>query len=183
MSRARAPILDAGCGSGFDLAALAPRVEHGGIVCGLDRSEKVVALARKRLTGLDNIELKLGRIEAIPYPEFAFDASFALRTVQYVDEPLAAIRELMRVTMPGGRVVLCEGGMSVLDLAEPELMDRILGSGWNVRHGALGVRLKRLFVEAGLSRVVVQAAVGIDNEPSPYMLKMFREAAAGAAEC
>jgi SAM-dependent methyltransferase len=175
-------VLDAGCGTGYDVAALASRVSPGGLVVGLDSSEKMLAIARERLAGLDNVELKLGSVEDIAYPDASFDACFSLRTLQYLNEPLVAIRELMRVTRPGGRVVLCEGGMSVLDLPSPELTDRIVGSGWNVRHGGLGVQLKRLLIEAGLSRVIVRAGVGIDNQPGPYALALFRNAAPAAVE-
>jgi SAM-dependent methyltransferase len=142
----------------------------------------MIAIARERLAGLENVELRVGSVEDIPYPDASFDAAFALRTVQYLDEPLVAIRELMRVTRPSGRVVLCEGGMSVLDLPLPELTNQILGAGWDVRHGGLGIQLRRLFLEAGLTRVLVQAGVGIDSHPGPYAMQLFRDAPAVALE-
>src|SRR5215471_13559454 len=73
-------ILDAGCGTGFDVAALAPRVAPSGLVCGLDSSRRMLDIARKRLAGLEGVELRQGGVEAIPYPDAGFDACMALRT-------------------------------------------------------------------------------------------------------
>ena len=96
--RPGARILDAGCGTGIDVATLAARVQPGGSAHGMDRSERMVALARERHADVPGVSFSAGTVSAIPFPDAQFDATFAMRTVQYLDDPLAAIREMARVT-------------------------------------------------------------------------------------
>jgi len=151
-----ARILDAGCGTGMDVATLAARVQPGGSVLGLDRSERMVALARERHGRVPGVSFSVGNVRAIPFPDAHFDAAFAMRTIQYLDDPLAAIRELVRVTKLGGRVAVVEGAMSVMDLPMPELADRIMGQQWGVRSHSFAAELYRLLRAAGLVRVRVR---------------------------
>ena len=102
----------------------------------MDRSERMVALARERHGDVPGVSFSVGNVGAIQFPDAQFDATFAMRTIQYLDDPLAAIREMVRVTKPGGRVAVVEGAMSVMDLPMPDLADRIMGQQWGVRSHA-----------------------------------------------
>jgi demethylmenaquinone methyltransferase/2-methoxy-6-polyprenyl-1,4-benzoquinol methylase len=145
-------LLDAGCGLGVDIAALAPRVRPGGAVVGLDLSERMLGLARQRYGEVDAVEFKAGSVESIPFPDGTFDGAFAMRTLQYLNDPAVGVRELARVTRPGGRVVLVEGGLSAADLPDTELNRRVFGP----RGRSLGLRGPALLREAGLNRIVVR---------------------------
>jgi SAM-dependent methyltransferase len=175
--RPRARILDAGCGAGYDVAALAPRVQPGGLVQGIDASERMVTIARERYGAIDGSSFAQGNVEAIPFPDRHFDAAFAMRTLQYLDEALRGIREMARVTRPGGRVVVVEGAMSVMDLPMPELADRILGQAWGLRSHGLALDIYRLLCEVGLSRVRVIPVATAEYQAYPYFLSFAREAA------
>jgi hypothetical protein len=180
--RPGARILDAGCGTGIDAAALAPRLQPGGSAHGLDLSERMVALARDRHGNLPNVRFSAGSVSDIPFPDGHFDAAFAMRTIQYLDDPVSAIRELGRVTKPGGRVAVVEGGMSVMDLPSPELADRIMGQHWGARSHGVGVELHRLLRQAGLQRVRVLPVTTVENRADSYFLTHARDAAAGASQ-
>src|SRR5438128_8161160 len=92
-------LLDAGCGAGGASVLAAGR---GAQVNGLDAAEALLAIARARVPDGD---FRLGDLEALPYADGTFDAILAADVLQYVADPVAALRELRRVCAPGGRVV------------------------------------------------------------------------------
>jgi len=93
-------LMDAGCGSGMALALAA---ERGARVTGMDASEALLGEARKRVP---DAELHVGDVEACPFPDGSFDVVTAFNSIQYADDPVAALRELRRVVRAGGRVVI-----------------------------------------------------------------------------
>ncbi|HEX2893033.1 MAG TPA: methyltransferase domain-containing protein [Marmoricola sp.] len=100
--------LDVGCGAGALTARL---VERLGVeqVAAVDPSERFVAAVRERFPGLD---VQSGSAEALPFPDDAFDASLAQLVVQFMSDPVAGLREMARVTRPGGRVAACVWDMA-----------------------------------------------------------------------
>jgi len=97
-------LLDAGCGAG--LVALLATL-RGATVSALDASAALLAIARERLPGAD---VRAGDLEALPYPDGAFDAVVAVNSVFFAADLPAAMRELARVVRPGGRVVVTTWG-------------------------------------------------------------------------
>lgn len=95
--------LDVGCGPG---ALMAPLVERLGTanVAGIDPSEPFVAAAQTRFPGVD---VQTGAAEALPFPDKSFDASLAQLVVHFMTDPVAGLREMARVTRPGGVVAAC----------------------------------------------------------------------------
>lgn len=93
--------LDAGCGTGALAAVLG---DLGYVTHGLDLSPAMLAGARRRLPGA---ALARGDLEALPYPDDAFDAVVCGgSTLSFVPAPARAVGELGRVLRPGGRLVL-----------------------------------------------------------------------------
>ena len=142
----------------------------------------MAALAHERHCGVPGAAFTSGSLLSVSSPDAHFDASFAMRTLQYLDEPLRALRELARVTRPGGRVVVVEGGMSVIDLPSPELASRVLGERWDLRRHSFGVELYRLLREAGLVRVRVIPVTTVEHKADAVFLDFARRQAEGAAE-
>ena len=95
-------VADIGCGNGAYLAELARR-RHPGPVLGLDLSPGMLQAARPRapLARLVN-----GDAAVIPMRNASSDVTIAMHMIYHVPEPAAAIRELRRVTKPGGRVLI-----------------------------------------------------------------------------
>lgn len=91
-------LLDAGCGSGVAASIAA---ERGFRVSGFDAAPGLLAIARERVPDGDFRE---GELEQPPFESASFDAVIACNSVQYAAEPLTAMRELVRVAAPGGRI-------------------------------------------------------------------------------
>jgi len=95
-------VLDIAAGTGTSSAAIA-RV--GARVTALDFSAGMVAVGRERHPDIEFVE---GDATALPFDDASFDAvtiSFGLRNV---NDPHAALAEMRRVLVPGGRLVICE---------------------------------------------------------------------------
>jgi demethylmenaquinone methyltransferase/2-methoxy-6-polyprenyl-1,4-benzoquinol methylase len=95
-------VLDGCCGTG-DLAVAASR--RGGIVTGLDFSERMLERARAKAPELEWVQ---GDLLELPFDDEAFDAAtvgFGVRNVADLD---AGLRELRRVLRPGGRLAILE---------------------------------------------------------------------------
>jgi SAM-dependent methyltransferase len=96
--------LDAGCGSGMAAEMAAAR---GAAVCGVDAAEAMLSIARSRVPAGDFRE---GDLEALPFADEAFDVVTAFNSLQYAGNPVAALREVGRVTKRGGSIVVMTFG-------------------------------------------------------------------------
>jgi SAM-dependent methyltransferase len=99
-------IADVGCGNGAYLAELAGR-GHAGPVLGLDLSPGMLRAARGRAP---EAGLAVADAAALPLADEAVDVALAMHMLYHVPEPAAAVRELRRVTRPGGRVLVALNG-------------------------------------------------------------------------
>jgi SAM-dependent methyltransferase len=95
--------LDVGCGPGALTRELVARLgpDH---VAAADPSEPFVAAARERNPGVD---VRLAPAEALPFDDDQFDAALAQLVVHFMKDPVAGLREMARVTRPGGFVAAC----------------------------------------------------------------------------
>lgn len=91
-------LLDAGCGSGRTLDVLA----RYGTVSGVDLSATSVACARRR----GHADVRQEAVETLPFPDASFDVVTCLDVVEHTPDDVATVRELARVTRPGGAIVL-----------------------------------------------------------------------------
>ena len=95
------PCLDLGCGTGSMALALADRFPDRKIV-GIDRSGAYLDVARALLPYATFHEQDA---TALDLPGDHFAASYAVLLLNFLADPAVALREMMRVTMPGGLVV------------------------------------------------------------------------------
>ncbi len=97
-------LLEAGCGAGMASQIAASR---GARVTGLDASEAMLAIARRRVpTGT----FMTGELEALPFADASFDAVTGFNSFQYAGNPGKALAEARRVTKPGGTVAIATWG-------------------------------------------------------------------------
>lgn len=96
--------LEYGCGTGVFLERVA---RSGAQLVGLDLSPDLLARARTRLAGLDNVRLTRGNAEALPFPTASFDTVYGCSVLHHLDLA-TALREAWRVLRPGGRLVFSE---------------------------------------------------------------------------
>lgn len=105
-------ILDVCCGTG-DLSIMVSKSEEDIQVVGLDFSENMLDVAKKRINdmGIDNIELIHGNAMKLPFEDNSFDfvaVGFGLRNTPDYQK---AIMEMMRVVKPGGKVACLDTSM------------------------------------------------------------------------
>jgi len=104
-------LLDAGCGAGELAIAVAPRVQPGGRVVGVDLNADTISSARDAASraGVE-VDFRVGDIRDLPCAEDEFDAVRCERVFQHLeraDWPHAAA-ELLRVARPGGIIQLID---------------------------------------------------------------------------
>ncbi len=99
-------VLDAGCGDGtYAIAA----TERGALVTGVDLSEHMLAAARARSAARGvAVNCRQGDVMALPFPDSSFDLAMAITLLCLAPDPRGAVRELSRVLVPGGRLVIGE---------------------------------------------------------------------------
>ena len=95
---ARARILDAGCGSGRNMVELA---RHGHVT-GVELSPASVGLARERNAG----EVIAGSVLDMPLESDSFDLAVCLDVIEHLADDVGALRELRRVVVPGGSLLV-----------------------------------------------------------------------------
>ncbi len=99
-------VVDVGCGNGGYLAELARR-RHAGRVLGVDLSAGMLQAARRHAPAAS---LTAGDAAALPLRDRAADLTLAAHMLYHVADPRAAVRELRRVTRPGGTVLVVLNG-------------------------------------------------------------------------
>jgi demethylmenaquinone methyltransferase / 2-methoxy-6-polyprenyl-1,4-benzoquinol methylase len=102
-------VLDVASGTGDLAFELARLVQPGGRVIGLDATEEMLNLARRKASERDlEVGFQLGDVLDLPFPESSFDAVTCAFGVRNFDDRLTALTEMTRVVRPGRRVVILE---------------------------------------------------------------------------
>jgi len=107
-------VLEIGYGPGVLVGLLAERVGDGR-VCGVDPSPEMRELAvrgNRAAVRAGTVDLRLGSADATGFPDAAFDRVVTVNTVVFWPDLEAGMRELHRVTKPGGRVLIAWHGGS-----------------------------------------------------------------------
>jgi SAM-dependent methyltransferase len=146
--------LDVGCGPGALTAELVSRL-GAAAVSAVDPSEPFVAAARERHPG---VSVRRAAAEQLPFEDQAFDAALAQLVVHFMEDPVAGLREMARVTRNRGVVAACvwdhAGGRGPLSPfweaareLDPDVEDESQLAGAREGH------LSELFEAAGLHEV------------------------------
>jgi SAM-dependent methyltransferase len=159
--------LDVGSGPGALTADLVDRLGVAA-VSAIDPSAPFVTALRTRFPDLD---VRAGVAEELPYPDGSFDAALAQLVVHFMADPVAGLREMARVTRPGGVIAACawdhagDGGpLSVFWRAVHELDPEHPGETGlaGVREGHLGELLNSAGL-AEISSTSLQVRVGFTS--------------------
>jgi len=149
-------VLDVGCGPGALTAELVSRLGVGAVAAA-DPMAHFVAAARQRNPGVEVVQASA---ESLPFPDGAFDATLAQLVVHFMADPVQGLREMRRVTRPGGTVAACvwdhAGGRGPLAAFWSAV--RELDPSADDESGLAGVRegnLAELFAQAGLGAAQV----------------------------
>jgi SAM-dependent methyltransferase len=156
-------VLDVGCGPGALTAELVGRV-GADRVAAVDPSTPFVAATRARYPGVD---VRQAPAETLPFDDDSFDAAIAQLVVHFMSDPVAGLREMARVTRPGGFIAAC-----VWDHAGSR---GPLGVFWNAANELdPGVQDESRLAGARLGHLEsLMAAAGLhDVEPTPLAVRL-----------
>lgn len=135
---------DIGAGTGFITGGL---VEKGLRVIAVDKSEAMLAEMRKKFAGVEGIDYRHGEAEKLPIPDGAVDYAFANMYLHHVEFPLMAIKEMVRILKPGGKLVITDMDEHTFEFLKEEQHDRWMGFKRE--------DIEQWFEEAGLKNVIV----------------------------
>lgn len=142
-------LLDVACGGGLVVCAFAPHVRHA---TGIDMTTAMLDRARVLAAekNLANVAWREGDVAVLPYPEAHFTIVVSRFAVHHFPDPMAVVREMVRVAAPGGRIVVVDTCASP-DPAKAERFNRLekLRDPSHVRALPLA-ELRGLFHKAGL---------------------------------
>jgi SAM-dependent methyltransferase len=150
-------VADLGCGEGY-LAIEAAR--WASRVIAVDRSETVLgrarALARRRR--VTNVIWKRGELEKLPVRDARVDVALLSQALHHAHHPARAVSEAVRITAPGGRVLVLDLRTHHEEWVRAKLGDRRLGFD--------DAEIREMLVDAGLSDVKV--GVGARKAGDPF---------------
>lgn len=120
-------VLDVACGTGVLAREAQRRAGPEGMVVGLDRNPGMLAVARRKAPEITWLE---GLAESLPLPDADFDVVASQFGLMFFDDRVAALREMMRVLRPDGRLAVAV--WASLDRTPGyarmvELLDRLFG--------------------------------------------------------
>jgi ubiquinone/menaquinone biosynthesis C-methylase UbiE len=155
-------VLDVGCGSGAITNDIARRIAPGGHATGIDISEDLIAVAKKRYMEIKNISFHVGDIYHYP-PTEKFDLITSARVLQWLDHPKEALMKMKTLLSNSG-------GISILDYNHekimwtphiPESMHYFYSAflQWRKDAGfdnAIADNLRQMFQETGLQNINIE---------------------------
>jgi ArsR family transcriptional regulator len=160
LARAALPMLDPGevldvaSGDGVLAELLAPHARR--YVC-IDNSQKVVLAASERLRRLEQVEVREGDMQALPFDKAQFDLVLLMHALTYAEKPALAVAEAARVLRKGGQLLLtC--------LAKHEHAG-VVGPYGHVNLGFTEKELRRFAQKAGLAVQVCQVVTQEKRPP------------------
>lgn len=165
-------ILDVGCGPGTITADLAELVPDGHVT-GLERAPGVLGQARATAAerGLANTGFTVGDVHALPFPDGTFCVVHAHQVLQHVADPVRALREMRRVTRPGGLIAARDADYAAMTWYPPSqglddwlnLYRRVARAGGGEPDA--GRRLKSWALAAGLTDITATSSTWTFSAP------------------
>lgn len=100
-------LLDLGCGPGIVTAAIAPDVKE---IVAYDLTPEMLDKAKLKCqeAGLKNVRFELGSAEHLPFQDESFDGVVTRLTIHHFLDPHPVMKEVVRVTRRGGKVVVAD---------------------------------------------------------------------------
>jgi ubiquinone/menaquinone biosynthesis C-methylase UbiE len=153
-------VLDAGCGIGIDAIQMAALVGKSGHVFGIDKSHEMIATAESNAAPFDlPLTFHTGSIYQIEFEDNYFDRCRSDKTFQHLTDPRAALKELIRVTKPGGKIIIADPDHDSLIIDTPltDVNHRFVRfRSDRMPQGGIAHQLYGICKELGLQKVNIQ---------------------------
>jgi ubiquinone/menaquinone biosynthesis C-methylase UbiE len=157
-------VLDTGCGTGDDVLALAEFVGPNGKIVGIDNSKSLIEEANQRsIEKQFPVQFRVGDVHELDFEDNAFDSCRADRVFMHLHDRQQALSEMIRVTRPGGRIVVSDPDWDTMIVEAPDrnltrkiidyYVEQLVLNPWS------GRELYKLFQQNGLENTVIADTV------------------------
>ena len=166
-------VLDIGCGTGAITRGIAEAVAPGGRAVGVDLHAGLIEEARRLHSNVPGLSFETADVYNLPFHNL-FDIVTAARVLQWLANPLAALRKAVAAAKPGGKVVILEYNHEKIawQPAPPLSMREFYAAflRWRAEAGmdnAIADHLAEMFAQARLTDILVtpQHEVTRRNDP------------------
>lgn len=138
---------DVGAGSGFMTEGL---IKKGLNVIAVDQSQEMINEMKKKFSCSNRVDYRVGEAENLPVKSESIDYVFSNMCLHHVENPSDAIKEMLRILKPGGKLIITDLDSHNFEFLRTEQHDRWLGFKRE--------DIKEWFIEAGLRNVKVECA-------------------------
>ena len=156
-------LLDVGCGPGIDTVAMGQITGPRGKVFGVDSDDEMIAEAEKRAqsTQVDGfVTHTIAGAHSLPFDSDSIDGCRSERLFMHLSHPEHAMREMVRITKPGGWIVVVDTdwGTASINSTETETERRLMRfrAEQLMHNGYSGRRLYGLFQQCGLTALSLE---------------------------
>ncbi|NQW22046.1 MAG: methyltransferase domain-containing protein [SAR202 cluster bacterium] len=159
-------VIDVACGTGILGRLVAKKLGKGGSMMGVDLNYGMIEVAKQHTPATDaSVEWQQGDATELPFPDASFDAAFCQQGLQFFPDKVAALKELRRVTTPGGSMILTVwSAVSPVNAAISDALARYVNDG--AAQNALSPYafrdpevIKGLMIEAGIQGITMETLV------------------------
>jgi len=151
---------DIGAGSGFMTEGL---LRKGIRVIAVDQSEAMLSEMKRKFIGLQGVEYRIGEAERLPIADETLDYVFANMFLHHVESPAEAIKEMVRILNPGGKMVITDLDEHRFEFLKTEHHDRWMGfKREEVKQWLTGAGLRNVMVDCVGENCCAQSSCGSD---------------------
>jgi ubiquinone/menaquinone biosynthesis C-methylase UbiE len=140
---------DIGAGTGFVTEGLLQKRVR---VIAVDQSDEMLEQMKQKFKDFIDVDYRQGEAESLPIDDNTVDYSMANMFLHHVENPLEAIKEMVRILKPGGKIVITDLDEHNHEFLKTEQHDRWLGF--------KGEDIRKWFDEAGLKNILIDCAGG-----------------------
>lgn len=140
---------DIGAGTGFISEGLLKRGLH---VIAVDQAEAMQQQTKEKFREYDTIDYRVGDAESLPIEDNSVDYVFANMFLHHIKDPILAIKEMVRIVRPSGKVVISDLDTHTFEFLKTEQFDEWMGFD--------RVQIAKWFYDAGLKDVHIDCAGG-----------------------